>query len=104
MVSKYNALRVFMGSTEMWNDKSKNGRILKWNAKTIGATLAERKKHAEELFAQLSLLGYVQKVEVRNAKTSNVYYVGAGNGTNGGAYMVSEYATNDKIAVYINNI
>ena len=105
MASKYNGLRVFMGGGETWNDKGTNGRILKWYAKTSGATLAERKKHAAELFEQLSLLGsYVQKVVVSNAKTSNVYYVGPGKGTDGGSYLVSEYADYDKIAVYIDNI
>ena len=104
MASKYNALRVFMGSTEMWNDKSKNGRILKWNSSTMGATLKERKAQAAELFEGLRLLGYVQKVEVRNAKSSSVHYVGVGNGTDGGAYLVNEYDVDDKITVYIDNI
>lgn len=103
-MSKYDALRAAMGSKELWNDKSKNGRILKWEADTISATLQERKAAAAKIFAQLEHLGFVQKVVIRNAETSSVYYVGAGNGTNGGTHLVSTYATYDKIAVYINNI
>lgn len=105
MTSKYNGLRAFMDGNEKWNDKGKNGRILKWYADTTGATLEERKAVAAQIFEQLSLLGsFVQKVVVRNAKTSTVHYVGAGKGTDGGDYLVSKYADYDKIAVYIDTI
>lgn len=106
MASKYDALRNVMGEAEAYNDKSGGGRILKWESNTIGATLAERKALAAIVLAKLQAAGItgVQKVQVRNAKTSSVHFVGKGRGTNGGDYLVSEYATNDKIAVYIDAI
>jgi len=105
-MSKYAALRAVMGGIEQWNDKGTNGRILKWEASTVGADIKSRKAAAAEILEQLRAAGvsYVQKVMVSNSKTSNVYFVGAGKGTNGGSYWVSEYASTDKIAVYINAI
>lgn len=105
-MSKYAELRAAMGGTEYWNDKGTNGRILKWYADTRGADKAQRKAAAEQILAKLHEVGlvYVQKVVVRNAETRGVYYVGKGNGTNGGDYLVREYADYDKIAVYIDAI
>ncbi len=105
-MSKYAALRDVMGSNESWNDRSVNGRILKWAADTVHADAKTRKALAAGVLARLQAAGItcVQKVVVRNAKTSNIYYVGKGNGTDGGDYLVSEYYCEDKIAVYIDEI
>lgn len=105
-MSKYAALRDVMGGTEHWNDKGVNGRILKWTNDTVKADLKTRKALAAEILAELQEAGikYVQKVVISNSKTSNVYYVGPGNGTDGGAYLISEFYTADKVAVYIDKI
>jgi phosphoserine aminotransferase len=71
-MSKYAEIRALMGGQEDYNDKTKNGRVLKWYANTSGLPLAERKLQASQVLQKLIDAGvwYVQKVEVRNATGS----------------------------------
>ena len=102
MASKYDALRKAMNGAEVWNDKAANGlRILKWYAKTSGASLKERKKQAEEIFNHLRILPYVVKVTVRNCEKSKIEYMGKGRGDDGGDWKSFTFADTDKIAVYV---
>ncbi len=86
-VSKYAALREAMGQIELYNDRSKKGRILKWEASTMGASKEDRQKTAAELMTKLKNIPQVQKVVI-----SNYEYYRPGEGPIQGF---------DKIAVYI---
>lgn len=95
MASKYDALRAAMGGQELWNDKTKTGRVLKWYADTSGATLEERKEMAAAIHKKLMAAGiqYVQRVQVKNATWSDYKY--------GQVYSGQD---SDKICVFINPI
>lgn len=60
-----------MGGHEVHNDRTKNGRVLKWYSNFSGAPIQERKIQSKKIFKELRSLGFyfVQKVEVKNANT-----------------------------------
>lgn len=101
MASKYEMVRKLMelqgfGSMQHNDCSTQTGvRILKWDSRTIGASLEQRKKEAAEVmecFAGMhpfanGTFDYVQKVVVKLAKAYN------GHG--------DECATRDKVCVYV---
>jgi len=96
-MSKYDLLIAAMGSKPLFNDKVKNGRVLKWYADTMGATLVERQLAGKAKMNALKHIPYVQKVVIRNSTVS------------GGRFMGDEWVSYtdddyDKICVYIDEI
>lgn len=70
-MSKYQMLYDVIGRRAEWNDKTKTGRVLKWELSSINSPKAEREKIAEHTRAILAEAGItVQKVLVRNSKYS----------------------------------
>ncbi len=98
-MSKYAEVRAVMGSDELWNDRTKNGRVLKWYSNTVGATLAERKLQASQVLQRLIEAGvwYVQRVEVRNATVSGGRWFGD-------TYYSYTDQDDDKICIHIDPI
>ena len=96
-MSKYDLLIAAMGSKPLFNDKVKNGRVLKWEADTMGAALAERKAAAEAKMTALKHIPYVQKVVIRNSTVSSGRFMG----DEWVGYTDEDY---DKICVYIDEI
>jgi poly-D-alanine transfer protein DltD len=73
--------------------------VLKWYNDSEGLKKAERDELAAKIAAQLKAAGatYVQKVQVRNAKTSTNRWVGA-------QYKTFTFSDMDKICVYIDRL
>ena len=96
-MSKYAQLHAILGGPQAYNDKVRNGRVLKWRSDQMGQTLAERKMQAGKLLERLLKEGvyYVQKVEVRNAKI---------HAYDSFAQIGYTYDDMDKICVYVDAI
>ena len=94
-MSKYAQIRAIMGGQEEFNDKVKNGRVLKWFHNTVALDKEKRDLLASEIYKNLKGHGvtYVQKVQVRKYIS---YCISGG--------VAPLMPDTDKICVYIDNI
>ena len=96
-MSKYQKLYDVVGRPAEWNDKTKTGRVLKWELDTYQTPKKVRDEIAHRMAKRLAAAGItVQKVQVRNSVTTRYGWID-------GVYRPSSSPSYDKLSVYIDS-